>query len=293
MLRFGDIKNPAVVWQDLKHYCSVCNEFKRYFSQKTARIFSRGYTWGINNSADKNVYKVDYNGNITYGTTQTAADGVVKFNHQNSVSGMISPWLRTYPTGNIDFGVENVSLEHRFSGRIGPKESNKYSLGFAPNFWTEVYATTGAINTSDERHKQDIEVIPQNVIDAWRAVGFCQYRWRQAVAEKGVGARYHTGVIAQRIRDVFKERGLDAQDYGLLVYDQWPNEYESVTETVETVDETGQITIVERETGEQKLVRAAGDIWAIRGEECLFLEAESNRRWLADLETRLSALEKM
>lgn len=164
---------------------------------------------------------------------------------------------------------------------VYPSHTDKASLGKGNKRWTQVFAQSGVIATSDERLKQDIGSIPDAVIEAWRAVGWCQFRWRDAVAEKGAGARYHTGLIAQSIKAAFDARGLDAQDYGLLCYDQWPET--PAREAV--VDEHGNV--LEQAVEHQP----AGERWSVRIDECLVLEAESNRRMVQNLLARVNEIE--
>ena len=154
-------------------------------------------------------------------------------------------------------------------------------LGSLSSRWAQIYSSTAAISTSDAREKQDIGDIPDTVIDAWRKVKIKQYRWIAAVAEKGTGARFHSGLIAQTIKDTFEEAGLDAQHYGLLCLDQWPE----APAVPAVTDENGNILIPGTP------YRPAGSRWGIRAEECLFLEAESNRRLIENLKRRIEALE--
>ncbi len=141
----------------------------------------------------------------------------------------------------------------------------KGSIGSASNRISEIFASTGTINTSDKRDKQDISEISDKVIQAWRQVGFNSYKWKESVAKKGEEARKHIGLIAQNIQQAFKQHGLDATEYGLLCYDEWEEEQEI----------------------------SAGNRWGIRAEQCLFLEAESNRRHYDELSKRLSKIEQM
>jgi hypothetical protein len=119
-----------------------------------------------------------------------------------------------------------------------------------------VYATTGAINTSDARTKQDVEALS----DAERRVAAklksCvkKFRFKDAVQEKGSAARIHVGVIAQEVIEVFKSEGLDALHYGLICYDAWGD----------------QAAVVNKDTGEiiSPAIKA-GDRYGIRYEELL------------------------
>ena len=168
------------------------------------------------------------------------------------------------------------------NGELLPNDDNVNNIGSGGKRLANIYAATAVINTSDRRLKQDIGAIPDEVIKAWREVDLIQYRWKEAVAEKSAGARYHTGLIAQSISEAFAKHGLDAQDYGLICYDQWPE----TPETPPTLDANGAIL----ELGIE--YQPAGERWGIRAEECLFIEAESNRRAIAELMKRIDKLEK-
>lgn len=165
-----------------------------------------------------------------------------------------------------------------------PKETRTFrpnvdkftSLGTGSFRWTQLYAGTATISTSDERLKTSIETVPDEVLDAWGDVDFFQFQMKDAVAEKGAAARIHSGVIAQRVDSVFKAHGLDAARYALFCYDQW--------EDIEPLrDEEGN----ELAAGQK-----AGDAYSIRYEEALCMEAAYQRRRADRAEARLAALEE-
>lgn len=187
--------------------------------------------------------------------------------------------------------------QHQFSAM----SDNALSLGSGLYRWKQVYAASDSINTSDEREKQSIETCPDAVLDAWGEVEMRQFLFKDAVEKKGDAARIHSGVIAQQVVEAFGKHGLDATRYGLLCYDTWDDEYE----TVEVVDapavldsEGNEVTPAQTHT-EKRLVTAAGDRYGIRYSEALCLEAAYQRRRaqrfeesVSSLETRLAALEK-
>ena len=179
-----------------------------------------------------------------------------------------------------------------------PFTDNDMRLGHIASRWSVVYAGTGTINTSDAREKTTPLAIDDVVLDAWGDVQLVTFKWLDAIRQKGEdAARWHFGVIAQQVRDAFSARGLDGCDYGLLCYDEWEDEFEAVTEGIETeviVDdgkgnERTEMQVIRRETGEMRLVRAAGDRWGIRPDQCLFLEAAYQRRRCDRIEARLAA----
>ena len=109
---------------------------------------------------------------------------------------------------------------------------NSVSLGFFDRRWTTVYSVTGAINTSDRDTKQQIGAIPDEWLDAWGELNWQRFKFNDAVEEKGDGARWHIGLIAQEVRDVFAARDLDAMEIGLLCFDEWEEKREPIFETV-------------------------------------------------------------
>ena len=160
---------------------------------------------------------------------------------------------------------------------VHPTADNKTQLGTASNRWTTVYAKSSSINTSDERLKQDIEEIPDEVLEAWSNVNFIQYRFIDSYEEKNEAARIHTGCIAQDIDKVFKDANLSADRYGLFCYDEWNAEEE-------IKDENGEVL---------KPAREAGNAYSLRYEEALCMEAACNRKRVKKLEDRIARLEKL
>ncbi|MBW9419989.1 hypothetical protein FHC65_22325, partial [Enterobacter roggenkampii] len=81
---------------------------------------------------------------------------------------------------------------------------------------------------------------------------------------------------------------MDGTRFGLLCYDEWGDEYEKVLGIRDNLD-TGEQE--EFDTGEVRLVKAAGNRWGIRPDQCLFLEAAYQRRNQERLLKRIEALE--
>lgn len=146
------------------------------------------------------------------------------------------------------------------------------NIGSAAKRWNVVYASTGAINTSDGREKSVPKRIDDDVLDAWGDVQLICFQWLSMIQQKSEDvARWHFGVIAQQVRDAFLSRGIDGTKYGLLCYDEWEDKYEK------------------DEDGNDVLVQKAGSRWGIRPDQCLFLEAAYQRRRCERIEARLSA----
>ncbi len=146
------------------------------------------------------------------------------------------------------------------AGGVRPKTDKSDSVGSAAFRYSEVFADTGMINTSDEREKEQIGEIPDEWLDAWGDVQWLRFKWRDAIRDKGASARWHIGLIAQRIRDAFSARGLDAFEIGLLCYDEWQD--------------------APHEDDAPKVMHAAGDRFGVRYDEALAMEAAWVRRAL-------------
>jgi len=152
-------------------------------------------------------------------------------------------------SNTLGFSVDHLS-NAVFSGyQLLPFVNNTVPLGGASNLWTEVFAANGTINTSDERHKDLIEDIPQAWLDAWADVKYSRFKFKDAIQKKDDGARWHVGLIAQQVQKAFADHGIDAFEIGLLCFDKWE----------ETTDVDG-------------VTRPAGDRYGIRYEQALALE---------------------
>ena len=185
-------------------------------------------------------------------------------NKNNSIQILMNRAINTTDTASALFSFNYDSTGAWFrSWDIKPAADNSRTLGDSSLRWKQLYAGTTTISTSDEREKQQITDVPENVLDAWEDVNFYQFKFNDSVAEKGDAARLHTGLIAQRIKSVFEAHGLDAAAYGLFCFDAW-EESEDVP---------------------------AGERYALRYEECLILEAACQRRRADRIEQRLEALE--
>ncbi len=123
--------------------------------------------------------------------------------------------------------------------------------------------TGQAIQTSsDERLKTPIENVPDNVLDAWGKVNFGQFKFLSDVDTKGDKARYHLGLIAQRVKAVFDAEGLDACKYGILCH-----EIKKATE-----DEPAE------------------DLWMVRYTEALCMETIYQRREIQKMKNQIQYL---
>ena len=120
-------------------------------------------------------------------------------------------------------------------------------------------------------------------------VTLVQFKYNDAVDQKGDNARLHTGYVVQQIDTACKSHNVDISDYGLYCHEEYPEETEEVE--VEQADGT--------KTKERKVIREASEHYSLRytevyAVECMYLRRENSRlkEKLASLEERLEKLEK-
>ena len=113
-------------------------------------------------------------------------------------------------------------------GNISATADNTHSCGTSAYRWTEIFAATGTINTSDEREKEQGRSLSEaEQAVAVRIKGLLKvFKFSDAVARKGGKARIHFGVYAQEVAAAFEAEGLNASDYALFCYDEWEEEHD-------------------------------------------------------------------
>ena len=199
--------------------------------------------------------------------TGSVGDGAL-LTFETSVSGtyhtaaQVGAWQFNTNIDGLNFLVNAsgtmTSMMKLVSGYNGlvPGADNTYNLGHPSIRWGTVYAGTGTINTSDEREKQQIQDIEVAALRAVRRIPFKQFKFNDAVALKGDGARWHFGVLAQDVKAAFEAEGLDPFAYGVLCYDEW-DAMPAVS------DEEGTVL---------DAARPAGNRYGVRYEELLALK---------------------
>lgn len=214
--------------------------------------------------------------------TSTNADKVLVIDQQSNANGnglVIGGGSGTFKSATqIDFATNptGTSLGGTVRMRIAdygvrPYADNTYTFGQSAYRWTTGFFASGISTTSDQRLKTDVlELSAAEKCVATELKGLIRrYKFTESVAEKGESARYHFGVIAQQVKETFEAHGLIAEDYGILCHDTWGNEYEPVIGTREIVNDQGEATLEDYDTGATRLVLAAGDRYSIRYDELL------------------------
>lgn len=226
-------------------------------------------------------------GGVAVGATQTGigskglagiayvAEGTLQFNNSSGTrlgyvqsNGIVLDASANY---SITTGYGQLNVTRTSGVGIDPGSDNNLSNGSAALRWSQVYAGNGTINTSDERAKQQIEGIPQTWLDAWGDVDYMRFKYNDAVAQKGDKARWHVGLIAQRVKQAFEARGINPFEIGLLCYDEWQD-----VEIEKPIEDENGVFVVDEVTKEPRtqtiVIKKAGNQYGIRYEQALALE---------------------
>lgn len=178
-----------------------------------AGIVTTTATQTISGQKNFTSYSSTYAG-TTYATTNAYFGESSSYAVVGGVNGVVFAYGSSYPGTAVAVAASNS---------LRPYADNAISSGIGAQRWTEVYAVNGTINTSDGTEKQQVRelseserLVAQRIKKLIRA-----FKWNDAVAAKGDGARIHVGVIAQDVQAAFAAEGLDASQYGLFCSDTW------------------------------------------------------------------------
>jgi hypothetical protein len=129
-----------------------------------------------------------------------------------------------------------------------PTADNAVTLGTASKRWSQLYAGTTTINTSDAAQKTNFRPPDEAVLLAALDTDLGFYQWAEAVARKGEeGARWHFGPTAQGFANACRARGVDPQK--LAAYCEDPvlapvrrqRTVDGIEEEIETLEPTGEV----------------------------------------------------
>lgn len=136
-----------------------------------------------------------------------------------SASGNMSLWFDGTQVGaSLDAAGGLTTL-----GDIKFRDDGVNNIGSASRKPANIYATTGTINTSDERLKQQFRSLDEREKAAALEIknSICLYKFNDAVDLKGDGARWHVGVKAQQVISILESHDLDAMSYAFVCFDEW------------------------------------------------------------------------
>lgn len=118
-----------------------------------------------------------------------------------------------------------VRLQIRAAGNgysVVPGADNAQALGDASSRWSQVFAGTATISTSDAREKTEVRLLNDAELAAAselaREIG--AYKFLAAVSEKKDAAREHIGMTVQRAIEVLTRHGLEPFNYSFICYDE-------------------------------------------------------------------------
>ena len=161
-------------------------------------------------------------------------------------------------------------------GATSESVGTKFMDLFPTGTWT--WSGQAVQLTSDQRYKQQITQIDNALLDAWEDVTLCQFKYNDAVEQKGNdNARLHTGYVVQQINDACKSHNIDISNYGLYCHEEYPEE----TEEVEIKQDDGSI---KKET---KIIREASEHYSLRYTEALIVECAYLRREINKLKEQM------
>ena len=231
-----------------------------------------------------------------------SSDGaVVDFAKDGTLIGSIGTQYSTayYAGASSTSGVlfnSNGTIPTNSSGSVA---DNTYDLGQTSARWDDIHATNATIQTSDQNEKQQIASLTDAEITAAKAISklFKTFKWNSSVTANGDNARTHSGVIAQDVSSAMTDAGLDATKYAFFCSDTW---WETQTDVPAVeADEENEIeaqdaytltdvyyTAEEAPEGATERTRLG-----IRYPELLAFVGAATEQRLADIETRLTALE--
>jgi hypothetical protein len=204
--------------------------------------------------------------------------------------GTLREVARFGPDGNLGLGSPApLATKLGVAGIIAHTADNTWSLGTPALRVSVLYAGTGAISTSDAREKTPVAPLSATEIAAGRRLAreIGTFRFREALARKGDGARRHVGLTVQRAVAVLEEAGLDPFAYGFVCRDSWPAvaPREAVAGTEAVLDADG-LAIAPAVPAQAAVPgREAGERYGFRTDQLLLFLARG-------FEARLTALEE-
>jgi len=163
---------------------------------------------------------------LTSGDVTTALGTTAVSRANNLFGGTLTTSSYTLVSSNNIIALQSSAGNGVFVNGSGasftPSSDNSMSLGSSGFRWTTVYATTGTINTSDANQKTEIADLTEAEMAVARRIKglFKTFKFKDAVAAKGIAARKHVGVVAQDVQAAFAAEGLDAEGYGIFCSDE-------------------------------------------------------------------------
>jgi len=292
--------------QQLEFYTAGDNERMRIDSSGNvlvSKTAANNTTQGITmyGTAPGNMSLVRDQGSCLVANRLTNDGDIMVFRKDGSTVGAIitaSSYLAIGDDCGLLFNNANPSFTP-FNAVTFSNADNSIDLGVSNARFDDIFATNSTIQTSDQNEKEQIASLTTAEITAAKAISklFKTFKWQDKVAAKGDAARTHAGVIAQEVQTAMTDAGLDAADYAFWCSDTW---WETSTDVpaVEADEEAGiearvaYTRIDTYDTAEEAPEGATQRTrLGIRYPELLAFIGAATEQRLADLETRVTALE--
>lgn len=170
-----------------------------------------------------------------------------------------------------------------------PNSDNTVSNGAASNRWSQIYAGTAIINTSDAREKTAVRALTDAEIAAAKELSkeIGAFKFLSAIEQKGDSAREHIGMTVQRAIEIMKSHGLDPMAYGFICFDKWEAiVHQAATDAKDAVvDEDGNVVTPAIEA-QDAIIQPAGERYGFRTDQLLMFIARGFEARLAALEAK-------
>lgn len=112
----------------------------------------------------------------------------------------------------VEIHLDDGDGEVAIRGDLVPASSDNYRLGAPGLVWSDVYAASGTVSTSDREQKEAIVYGLYKLDGLLDKLEPCTFRFRD-----GTSGRSHAGFIAQDVEAALEELGLTTADFAGLV----------------------------------------------------------------------------
>lgn len=93
-------------------------------------------------------------------------------------------------------------------------KSGVYSCGTSSHLWSNVYASTGIVQTSDRSRKHAIEALPDKYLRMLLEIPVYRFKMND-----GTSDRYHVGYVAQDVEEYMDKHDIDSLEFAGFVKD--------------------------------------------------------------------------
>ena len=117
----------------------------------------------------------------------------------------------------IGFSAGGAAIAGIYHNGFYPLADDSYDIGTGSYRWDDIFATSGTVNTSDSRLKENIQPAKLG-LDFINDLNPITYKWKKK-KEKKVDATHH-GIIAQEVVETLKDHGIGSlEDFGGIYHD--------------------------------------------------------------------------